>query len=130
LSKIPVDPWGSPYLYVPFVDWLKISRMLNVKNPSAAQFTLFIESIKKLNIVLNSLPNSVESINILAMASEQPFAICLAPKLVRFPSSVNVNISRDKLKQIGQLIKQCHEKSTTIPELHETLSQMITQVKS
>lgn len=64
------------------------------------------------------------------MASEQPFAICLAPKLVRFPSSVNVNISRDKMKQVAQHIKVCLEKSSTIPELNEVLSTLVSQIKA
>lgn len=41
---------------------MKLSRMLNIKNPKPEQFTYYIEAIKKINNVLNSLPDSVESI--------------------------------------------------------------------
>eukprot|EP01080_Neovahlkampfia_damariscottae_P004248 gene4248-7585_t len=131
LSKIPLDPWGSSYLYFPHIDWVRLTRVLNGKNlKNDEQFNYFIEGLKRLSAVLNSLPESIEPIEMISIASEQPFSICVGTKIPKFPSTVNVNVSRDKIKQTANLMKIALEKSSSIPELNEILTKLISQIKS
>jgi hypothetical protein len=53
--------------------------------------------------------------------------IQLVPK---FPSTVNVNVTRDKIKQTANLMKIALERSSSIPELNEILTKLISQIKS
>jgi hypothetical protein len=53
--------------------------------------------------------------------------IHLVPK---FPSTVNVNVTRDKIKQTANLMKIALERSSSIPELNEILTKLISQIKS
>jgi hypothetical protein len=62
LSKVPKDPWGSSYLYVPHIDWFILTRILSSKVPKQDELVYFIEAIKRLTQVLSSLPQSIQAI--------------------------------------------------------------------
>jgi hypothetical protein len=67
----------TPDLYLPHVDWVRLTRALNGKNLKSDQFTYYIEALKRLSVVLNSLPESIEAIEMISIASDQPFSICV-----------------------------------------------------
>jgi len=129
LSKVPVDPWGNNYVYVPYVHWSKLNTMLNTKNLKPEDFGMTVEILKRLSRVVSTLPETLAPMDIITMAAEQPFAICVGTKIPRFPSSINVVVSRDKVKMVAQWMKTALEKSSAIPELHDALKSLISYVK-
>lgn len=63
MNKIPKDPWGQDYLYVPNVDWNRLARLLSAKASSnAQQVEYFIESLKRMKTALAQLPESIDPI--------------------------------------------------------------------
>jgi hypothetical protein len=45
-----------------------------------------------------------------------------------FFSTINVSITREKIKITAELIKVAKERSSTIPELHQLLETLVTQL--
>lgn len=62
LNKVPKDPWGMDYVYVPHLDWGRLARMLTTRSPNQQQITYYIEAIKRMRNVMSSLPESIEPI--------------------------------------------------------------------
>ena len=63
---------------------------------------------------------------------EQKVILTFSIKILvpKFPSTINVNVSREKIKQTANLMKIALEKSSSIPELNEILTKLISQIKS
>lgn len=60
MNKIPKDPWGGEYIYVPQVDWNRLVRLLNTKTPRMDKLEYYIQAIKKYKNILEDLPKNVE----------------------------------------------------------------------
>lgn len=60
MNKIPKDPWGGEYIYVPHVDWNRLVRLLNTKTPRMDKLEYYIQAIKKYKNILEDLPKNVE----------------------------------------------------------------------
>jgi hypothetical protein len=62
------------------------------------------------------------------MAVEQPFSISIGNKIPKFPSTITVIVSREKVKQTAEMIKLAKERSSTIPELYQLLENLVSQL--
>jgi len=59
-----------------------------------------------------------------SIANEQPFCVCIGSKLPIFPAKLEIQVSREKVKTVAQLMKIAVERSTSVPELNEQVTQL------
>jgi len=121
LNKVPKDPWGTDYLYVPHLDWNRLNRLLlttttggsGASQQQQQQLSYFNEVLKRMETVLVTLPGgSVTPMSLLAIANEQPFCICVGTKIPRFPSKIDVDVSRERIRYVASLMKMSMERSS------------------
>jgi len=63
LNKVPRDPWGQDYVYMPQVDWSRLTRILATKSASnQQQIQYFVEALKRMKNGLAMLPESIDKI--------------------------------------------------------------------
>ncbi|EFC48928.1 predicted protein [Naegleria gruberi] len=136
LNKVPKDPWGTDYLYVPHLDWNRLNRILlttttsNSGNNSTSQqqLTYFNEVLKRMETVLITLPGGVTPMSLLAIANEQPFCICVGTKIPRFPSKIDVDVSRERIRYVANLMKMSMERSSVAGSVQSNNQQGVTSI--
>ncbi len=97
------------------------------KGKNVESLNYFIEALKRMRNSLLNLPESIEKIQVVAMAMDQPFCICIGTKLPRFPPKIDTNVPREKIKYVAQLMKMARERSEG--ELHELITEVLNIVK-
>ncbi|KAG2387792.1 hypothetical protein C9374_001386 [Naegleria lovaniensis] len=121
LNKVPKDPWGTDYLYVPHLDWNRLNRILLTTSGGGSagssssisqQLSYYNEVLKRMETVLLTLPGGVTPMSLLAIANDQPFCICVGTKIPRFPSKIDVDVSRERIRYTASLMKMAMERSS------------------
>ncbi|KAL9644360.1 hypothetical protein ABK040_005818 [Willaertia magna] len=123
LNKVPKDPWGTDYVYVPHLDWNRLNRILTTTSSSTTlssgsiasssqQLAYYVEVLKRMENVLLTLPTGISPMSILAIANEQPFCICVGTKIPRFPSKIDIDVSRERIRYVANLMKMAVERSS------------------
>lgn len=63
MNKVPRDPWGQDYVYIPQIDWSRLTRILATKSSSnQQQIQYFVEALKRMKNALTMLPESIDKI--------------------------------------------------------------------
>lgn len=122
LNKVPKDPWGTDYLYVPHLDWNRLNRILLTTSSGGSgagssssisqQLSYYNEVLKRMETVLLTLPGGVTPMSLLAISNDQPFCICVGTKIPRFPSKIDVDVSRERIRYTASLMKMAMERSS------------------